>query len=80
MKINTYNPIKSEEAYTTSFFSADSICGPKDRYTSVQNRTSAKMVITENTKVKTSDIKRGKFNWQVEIDMHSHPLPFGTSI
>ena len=42
MKINTYNPIKSEEAYTTSFFSADSICGPKDRYTSVQNRNQCK--------------------------------------
>lgn len=76
MKINTYNPIKSEEAYITSFFPQIPYAAPKTAILLCRTGTSAKMVITENTKVKTSDIKRGKFNWQVEIDMHSHSVAF----
>ena len=76
MILKTYNPIVNEEAYTTSFFPQIPYASPKTAVLLCRTGSNAKLLITENSKVKTSDIKRGKFNWQVEIDMHSHTIAF----
>lgn len=76
MILTTYDPITAEKAYTVSFFPKIPYAGPQKALILSGNGGERRLVITENTRVKTSDLKRGKFSRMAEVDIQPHTVAF----
>lgn len=71
----TFNPILKEEAYKNSFFPVIPIPGPKKAIILIASgMKKGALMITNDTKVKTADIKKGKYDQLVEIDLHPNNI------
>lgn len=73
---NTYNPIIKETTYVNSFFPKIPFVSPQRIIILCNTGTGEQLVITENSKIKTGELKKKKFNWTVEIDMQPHMVSF----
>lgn len=76
MIIKTFNPIITEKPYNISLFSKPLCPKPKTAIIMYRTGSNNKIVITEHLNVKKRDLKKKKFDWMVEIDMHSHTIAF----
>lgn len=77
MKEQTFNPIIKEEIYQNGFFPIVPIAGPmKAILLYAEGKKYRPLIITNETMVKVSDIRRGKYNRLVEIDLHPHTVRF----
>ncbi len=71
----TYNPIKREDTYQCGFIPKIPIPEPKCAILLIARREGYRMmVITDESKIKGSDIKRGKYDYLAEIDMHQYNI------
>lgn len=77
MVISTFNPILKEEAFKMSFFSLIPIPGPKKAILLFSSALKGSpLILMSDTKVKTSDIRKGKYDQLVEIDLHPNNVQF----
>lgn len=77
MVTETFNPIIKEEAYKAGFFPIIPVPGPKRAillYSSVLK--GRPLIILNETIVKTSDIRKGKYDQLAEIDLHPNNIRF----
>lgn len=75
MKEKTFNPVLKEETYKSSFFPVIPIPGQKKAILLLSSITKAEpFVITNDTKVGTKTIRKGKYDQLVEIDMHPYNI------
>ena len=73
----TFNPILKEEAFKRSFFSKIPIPGPKKAVLLLSGAGGAEPLLIENgTQVRLADIRRGKYDQLVEIDLHPYNISF----
>lgn len=79
MVVKTYDPILQEEAYTTSFFPQIPYVGAKEAVILYGGDGDRKLVIREGARVKTGDLRKGKYNHKVKVDLHSHMIVFRDS-
>ena len=71
----TYNPIKREETYQCGFLPKIPIPEPKCAILLIARREGSRMmVISDESKIKGSDIKKGKYDYLAEIDMHQYNI------
>lgn len=71
----TYNPIKREETYQNGFMPKIPIPAPKCAIILIAKKAgSGMMVITDQSKIKKSDIQKGKYDYLAEIDMHQYNI------
>lgn len=71
----TYNPIKREETYQSGFLPKIPIPEPKCAILLIARREGSRMmIITDESKIKGSHIKRGKYDYLAEIDMHQYNI------
>ena len=71
----TYNPIKREETYQNGFLPIIPIPAPKCAIILIAKKAgSSMMVITDQSKIRKSDIKKGKYDYLVEIDTHQYNI------
>ncbi len=76
MVVKTYDPIVQEEAYTASFFPQIPYVGAKEAVILYGADGNRKLVIREGVRVKTADLRKGKYNQKVKVDLHSHMIVF----
>lgn len=73
MVTTTFNPIIREEAYKNSFFPTIPVPGPRRAILLLSSlKRSSPYLITGETNVRTSDIRKGQYDQLVEIDLHPH--------
>lgn len=71
----TYNPIKREEPYQNGFMPKIPIPAPKCAIILIAKKAGfGMMAITEQSKVKKSEIQKGKYDYLAEIDMHQYNI------
>lgn len=71
----TFNPIKKEDTYEYGFLPKIPIPEPKCSILLIARKAGSRMmVITDRTRIKSSDIKRGKYDHLAEIDMHQYNI------
>lgn len=76
MIIDTYDPIISEVAYKRSLFPRIPIPGASRNIILYSTDTRRKLLISHDAEVKPTDIRRGRFDKEIEIDMRQHPICF----
>lgn len=73
----TFNPIIKEEAYKNGLFPIIPIAGPKRAVLLVAgNSFKTPLVITDESKITISDIRKGKYDQRIDIDMHPNNIRF----
>lgn len=71
----TYNPIKREEEYQNGFMPVIPIPAPKCAIILLAKKAgSGMLVLTEHSRIKKSDIKKGKYDYLAEIDTHQYNI------
>lgn len=71
----TYNPIKREETYQNGFLPQIPIPGPKCAIVLIARKEGCKMKVIDNeSKIKGTELKRGKYDYLAEIDKHSYNI------
>lgn len=71
----TYNPIKREEAYQNGLMPKIPIPEPKCAIVLIARREGSRTkVITNESRIKASDIRKGKYDYLAEIDMHQNNI------
>lgn len=73
----TFNPILKEETFKRSFFPKIPIPGPKKAVLLLSGTGETGPFLIENgTQVRIADIRRGKYDQLVEIDLHPYNISF----
>lgn len=75
MATNTFNPIVRNEAYENGFYPIIPIAGPKKAILLISKHNKSQPLLIENqSRIGRKQIKAGKFDWLVEIDLHPHNI------